>query len=41
MAKELKEIQELIELGFEYVCDLDGTKFFRKENKATLESVAN
>jgi integrase len=30
MAKEPKEIQELIELGFEYVCELDGTKFFKK-----------
>jgi hypothetical protein len=30
MAKEPKEIQELIELGFEFVCDLDGIKFFRK-----------
>jgi integrase len=29
-AKEPKEIQELIELGFEYVCDLDCTKFFKK-----------
>jgi integrase len=30
MAKEPIEIQELIELGFEFVCDLDGTKFFKK-----------
>ena len=30
MAKEPIEIQELIELGFEYVCDLEGTKFFKK-----------
>ena len=30
MAKEPNEIQGLIELGFEYVCDLDGTKFFKK-----------
>jgi integrase len=30
MAKEPKEIQELIELGFEFVCDLEGTKFFKK-----------
>jgi integrase len=30
MAKEPIEIQNLIELGFEFVCDLDGTKFFKK-----------
>ena len=30
MTKEPMEIQELIELGFEFVCDLDGTKFFKK-----------
>jgi len=27
---ELKEISKLIEAGFEYVCEQDGLKFFRK-----------
>ena len=30
IAKTLKEISQLIELGFEYVCEQDGLKFFRK-----------
>ncbi len=30
IAKTPKEIQELIENGFEYTCDLEGMKFFRK-----------
>ncbi len=30
MAKEPIEIQNLIELGFEFVCDFEGTKFFKK-----------
>lgn len=30
MAKEHIEIQNLIELGFEFVCDFEGTKFFKK-----------
>ncbi len=30
VAKTVKEAQELIESGFEYVCDVDGYKLFRK-----------
>ena len=30
VAKTPQEIAKLIELGFEYVCELDGLKFFRK-----------
>jgi len=30
MAKTPKEVKKLIELGFEYVCEQDGLKFFRK-----------
>jgi len=30
IARTLKEISQLIELGFEYVCEQDGLKFFRK-----------
>jgi hypothetical protein len=30
IAKTPNEIQELIENGFEYICDMDGSKFFRK-----------
>jgi len=30
VAKTPKEIQELIELGFEFVCAQDNLKFFRK-----------
>jgi len=30
VAKQKKEISELIEAGFEYVCDLNEAKFFRK-----------
>jgi hypothetical protein len=30
VAKTPSEVQELIENGFEYICDLDGLKFFRK-----------
>ena len=30
VAKEDKEISALIESGFEYVCDSEGLKFFRK-----------
>mgnify|MGYP000220982255 CR=1 FL=1 len=30
VAKTPKEISELIEAGFEYVCEQDGLKFFRK-----------
>jgi len=30
MAKTPKEISDLIEVGYEYVTDLDGAKFFRK-----------
>lgn len=30
VARYEKEIHELIEAGFEYVCDLDDAKFFRK-----------
>ena len=30
VAKTPKEVKKLIELGFEYVCEQDGLKFFRK-----------
>ena len=30
MAKEPKEIQDLIEQGFEFVCSSDDLKYFRK-----------
>lgn len=30
VAKTPKDIQELIENGFEYICDLDSQRFFRK-----------
>ena len=30
VAKDDKEISLLIESGFEYICDKDGLKFFRK-----------
>ena len=30
VAKTPNEIQGLVEVGFEYICDLDGLKFFRK-----------
>jgi hypothetical protein len=29
-AKSVQEATELIESGFEYVCEVDGTKLFRK-----------
>jgi dihydropteroate synthase len=29
-AKTVEEAKELIEAGFEYVCDIDGIKLFRK-----------
>ncbi len=29
-ARTLKEAQKLVEAGFEYVCDFDGDKLFRK-----------
>jgi hypothetical protein len=30
VAKTPSEIQGLVENGFEYICDMDGLKFFRK-----------
>jgi integrase len=30
VAKTVKEAQELMELGFDYVCDVEGYKLFRK-----------
>jgi len=30
VARTLNEIQEPIENGFEYICDLDNQRFFRK-----------
>jgi hypothetical protein len=30
VARTPNEIKELIEAGFEYICDSDGLKFFRK-----------
>jgi len=30
VAKSSNEVQELIEDGFEYICDMDDLKFFRK-----------
>jgi len=30
VARNLKETCTLVEAGFEYVCDLDGVKIFRK-----------
>ncbi len=30
VAKTVERAAELIEAGFEYVCDIDGTKLFRK-----------
>jgi len=30
IAKTPEEVQQLLEIGFEYVCDMDGMKFFRK-----------
>jgi integrase len=30
VARTPNEIQGLVEVGFEYICDLDGLKFFRK-----------
>ncbi len=30
VAKTQKEIKNLIEIGFEYICEQDGLKFFRK-----------
>jgi hypothetical protein len=30
VARTPNEIQELVENGFEYVCDLDSQRFFRK-----------
>jgi len=29
-AEKVKEARELIETGFEYVCEMDGIKLFRK-----------
>ncbi|MEM2103521.1 MAG: hypothetical protein QW717_01350 [Candidatus Bathyarchaeia archaeon] len=29
-AKNVKEAAELIEAGFEYICDVEGVKLFRK-----------
>ena len=31
IARTPKEISQLIELGFEYVCEQDGLKFIRKK----------
>ena len=33
VAKTVKEAQELVEAGFDYVCDVEGYRLFRKENK--------
>ncbi len=30
VAKTIEEARKLIEAGFEYVCDVDGVKLFRK-----------
>jgi hypothetical protein len=30
VAKNVEEASPLIEVGFEYVCDFDGAKLFRK-----------
>jgi len=30
LAKTVKEAQELVESGFDYVCDVEGYKVFRK-----------
>jgi hypothetical protein len=30
VAKTIKEAQELVESGFDYVCDVEGYKIFRK-----------
>ena len=30
VAKTVKEASELVESGFDYVCDVDGYKLFRK-----------
>jgi len=32
VAKTVEEAQQLIEAGFEYVCDIDNVKLFRKRN---------
>ena len=33
VAKTIEEAKELIELGFEYVCEIQDAKLFRKGNK--------
>jgi len=33
VAKAPNEVQELIENGFEYICDMDDLKFFRKRKQ--------
>ena len=33
VAKSEEEVCKLVEAGFEYVCDYDGNKIFRKRNR--------
>jgi len=39
VAKTPKEIQELIELGFEYICSQGDLKFFRKRKRKCRELI--
>jgi len=36
-AKNLKEVSELIESGFDYVTEMDGCRLFRKRKTSLLE----
>jgi hypothetical protein len=38
VAKTVEEAQQLIEAGFEYVCDIDNVKLFRKKTSGILVS---